>query len=94
MNVPVKCLRSRHSLLQNAAGRTTHVRLQVILEDLRALIAASRYINLSIDDSSDNASMEQCCIVIYLLNRGRREEHLLKFHALPGASATGADIKR
>ena len=48
----------------------------------------------SIDDSGDIKKMEQCAIVLYLLHCGIREEHLLKFHALPGGKATGQAVAR
>jgi hypothetical protein len=66
----------------------------VVLAHLRSRIKESPYLSISIDDSDDSGKLEQCAIVIYLLFNGRRQAHLVKFHALPGADTCADDLSR
>jgi hypothetical protein len=61
----------------------------ILLQHLRDIIHASPFISIAVDDS---ARMEQCCIVIFTLQDGRRVPHLLKMHALPGALVDAESI--
>jgi hypothetical protein len=67
---------------------------KVVLAQIQSKIQASPYLSISIDDSDDSGKLEQCAIVVYLLFEGRRQAHLLKFHALPGADSCAEDLSR
>lgn len=78
----------------DAAWRIACIADDVVLEEIKRRMNASKFIAFSIDDSADATRQEQCCIIVYLLHEGQRESHLLKFHELPGARACGSDIAR
>lgn len=78
----------------DAGWRIARIADAVVLNHLQKRLETSKYLAFSIDDSADICKQEQCCIVVYLLHQGRREAHLLKFHALPRAATRGRDISR
>jgi hypothetical protein len=78
----------------DAAWKIARTAEKAVLAGLQQRVQDSPFLAVAIDDSADNKRMEQCCIVLYLIHLGRREEHLIKFHALPGGKATAADICR
>jgi hypothetical protein len=78
----------------DAAWKIARTADKAVLAGLQQRVQDSPFLAVAIDDSADNKRMEQCCIVRYIMHLGRREEHLIKFHALPGGKATDADILR
>lgn len=65
-----------------------------MLAHLQSRIQAAPYVSISIDDRDDSGKLEQCSIVIYLLFNGRRQAHLLKWHAIPGADTCAEDLSQ